>query len=63
MTPHAKLHPSAPINMMRMSSRPASAMLSEPVNVSTMIRPKSTSAMRSLGSRIRRLPSNDTSPS
>src|SRR6187549_499851 len=53
MMPQAMLHPTAPINMARMSSRPASAMLSEPVKVSTMIRPKSTSAMRSLGSRTR----------
>ena len=52
MMPHARLQPSAPISMARMSSRPA-VMLSEPVNVSTMIRPKSTSEMRSLGSRTR----------
>ena len=37
------------MSMVRMSSRPASAMLSEPVKVSTMINPKSTSAMRSTG--------------
>jgi hypothetical protein len=53
MTPHARLQPSAPISIVRMSSRPASAMLNEPVNVSTMIRPKSTSAMRSCGSSTR----------
>jgi hypothetical protein len=50
MRPQAKLHPSAPISMPRMSSRPASAMLREPVNVSTMISPKRTSALRSPGS-------------
>ena len=36
-----------------MSSRPAVATLRVPVNVSAMIRPKSTSVMRSIGSRIR----------
>src|SRR3954470_22152846 len=50
ITPQAMLQPSAPISMMRTSARPASATLSEPVNVRTMIRPKSTSEMRSYGS-------------
>jgi len=36
-----------------MSSRPAVATLRVPVNVSAMISPKSTSDMRSTGSRIR----------
>jgi hypothetical protein len=31
------LQPSAPMSMVRTSSRPASATLKEPVNVSTMI--------------------------
>jgi hypothetical protein len=53
MRPHATLQPSAPISIARMSSRPASATLSDPVNVSTMIRPNSTSEMRSLGSSTR----------
>ena len=53
MIPQAILHPSAPMSMVRTSARSASATLSEPVKVSTMIRPKSTSAMRSLGSSTR----------
>ena len=51
MMPHAKLQPSAPMSIVRTSSRPASAMLSEPVNVSTMMRPKRTSETRSRGLR------------
>ena len=43
------------MSMVRTSARSASATLSEPVNVRTMINPKSTSAMRSLGSRTRLL--------
>ncbi len=53
MMPQAMLHPSAPISISRTSSRPASATLSEPVNVRTMISPKSTSETRSIGSRTR----------
>jgi hypothetical protein len=49
--PHARLHPSAPISIARTSSRPAVAMLKEPVKVSTMISPKSTSETRSIGLR------------
>ena len=47
MIPQARLHPSAPMSIVRISSRPASAMLSEPVNVRTMISPNSTSETRS----------------
>ncbi len=54
MSPQAILQPSAPMSMVRISARSASAMLSEPVKVSTMIRPKSTSATRSFGSSTRR---------
>ena len=50
ITPQARLHPSAPMSMVRTSARSAPATLSDPVNVRTMISPKSTSAMRSLGS-------------
>src|SRR6185503_821914 len=53
MMPQARLHPSAPMSMVRTSARSASATLSEPVNVRTMISPKSTSEMRSLGSSAR----------
>src|SRR5260221_3037949 len=53
MMPQARLHPSAPMSIVRISSRPASATLSEPVNESTMIKPKSTSEIRSCGSRTR----------
>src|SRR6185436_1096529 len=53
MIPQARLHPSAPISIARTSSRPASATLSEPVKVRTMIRPKRTSETRSIGSRMR----------
>ena len=53
MIPQAILQPSAPMSIVRTSSRPASATLSEPVKVSTMIRPKSTSEMRSFGSSTR----------
>ena len=53
MIPHAMLHPSAPISIARTSSRPASATLSDPVKVSTMIRPNSISDSRSTGSRMR----------
>ena len=53
MMPQARLHPSAPMSMVRTSARSASATLSEPVKVRTMINPKSTSAMRSLGSSTR----------
>src|SRR5688572_14220245 len=49
MMPHARLHPSAPMSMVRTSARSASATLREPVKVRTMINPKSTSAMRSAG--------------
>ena len=48
--PQARLQPSAPISIVRTSSRPASATLSEPVKVSTMIGPKNTSETRSIGS-------------
>src|SRR6516225_5112910 len=47
MMPQAKLQPRAPISIVRIFSRPASAMLSEPVKVRTMIRPKRTSETRS----------------
>src|SRR6185436_11043444 len=53
MTPQARLHPSAPTSISRTSARPAVATLSEPVKVSTMIRPKSTSVTRSMGSSTR----------
>ena len=53
MMPQARLQPRAPMSMVRTSSRPASATLSEPVKVRTMIRPKSTSEMRSFGSSTR----------
>ena len=53
MMPQAMLHPSAPMSIAPTSSRPAFTTLSEPVNVRTMIRPKSASEMRSPGSRIR----------
>ena len=54
MMPHPRLHPSAPMSIVRVSSRPASATLSEPVNVSTMMRPKRISETRSIGSSARR---------
>jgi hypothetical protein len=38
------------MSIVRTSERPASAALSEPVKVSTMIKPKSASEMRSIGS-------------
>ena len=50
MMPQARLHPSAPTSITRTSSRPAWATLSEPVKVSTMISPNSTSDARSIGS-------------
>src|SRR5512137_950130 len=50
MMPQARLHPSAPISIARTSSRPASATLSDPVKLRTMISPNSTSATRSTGS-------------
>ena len=53
MIPQTILHPSAPMSIVRTSARSASATLSEPVKVSTMIRPKSTSEMRSAGSSTR----------
>ena len=53
MMPQAMLHPRAPMSIVRTSSRPASATLREPVKVSTMMRPKSASAMRSAGSSTR----------
>src|SRR5213594_4410274 len=53
MMPHARLQPSAPISIVRMLSRPASATLSDPVKVRTMIRPKRTSETRSIGSNTR----------
>src|SRR5207249_459646 len=53
MIPHARLHPSAPMSIVRMFSGPASATLSEPVKVRTMIRPKRTSETRSIGSNTR----------
>ncbi len=53
MSPQARLQPSAPMSIVRTSSRPAPATLNEPVMVSTMINPKSTSEMRSTGSRTR----------
>src|SRR5882724_4882659 len=51
--PHARLQPSAPMSIVRMLSRPASATLSDPVKVRTMIRPKRTSETRSIGSNTR----------
>src|SRR6187431_2947732 len=54
MTPHARLQPSAPTTIVRTSSRPALATLSEPVKVTTMISPNRTSATRSCGSSTRR---------
>ncbi len=53
MTPQATLHPSAPMSIVRTSSRPASATLNDPVNVRTMISPNRTSETRSIGSRTR----------
>ena len=53
MMPQARLHPSAPMSIVRTSSRPAWATLSDPVNVRTMITPKRTSETRSIGSRTR----------
>ena len=53
MIPQARLHPSAPMSIARTSSRPASATLSEPVKVRTMISPNSTSDTRSIGSSAR----------
>ena len=53
MMPQARLHPSAPMSIVLTSSRPASATLSDPVNVRTMISPKSTSETRSIGSSTR----------
>src|SRR4051812_10541109 len=41
------------MSIVRMLSRPASATLSEPVKVRTMIRPKRTSETRSIGSNTR----------
>src|SRR5882762_3995694 len=41
------------MSIVRMLSRPASATLSEPVKVRTMIRPKRTSKTRSIGSNTR----------
>ena len=55
MIPQARLHPRALTSIVCTSSRPAVATLSEPVRVRTMIRPKCTSAMRSLGSSTRLL--------
>src|SRR6478735_3529807 len=53
MRPQARLQPSAPMSIMRTSSRVASATLSEPVKARTMINPKRTSDTRSIGSRTR----------
>src|SRR5580765_748119 len=53
MIPQARLQPSAPMSIARTFSRPASATLSDPVNVRTMISPKSTSETRSIGSSTR----------
>ena len=50
MTPHTRLQPKAPTSIVRTSSRPDSATLIEQVKVSTMIKPKSASAIRSTGS-------------
>jgi hypothetical protein len=52
-TPHARLQPIMPTSSSRTSSRPAVATLRVPVNVSAMIRPNSTSDIRSTGSRTR----------
>src|SRR5467141_25921 len=41
------------MSIVRMLSRPASATLSDPVKVMTMIRPKRTSETRSIGSNTR----------
>jgi hypothetical protein len=53
MMPQARLQPSAPMSIARRSPRPAAAMLSEPVKVSTIISPNSTSDTRSIGSNRR----------
>lgn len=53
MTPQARLQPSALMSMWRISERPTSATLNEPVEVRTMIKPNNTSAMRSCGSSTR----------
>jgi len=53
MMPQAMLQPRVPMSIVRMLSRLDSATLSEPVKVSTMIRPNSTSEMRSCGSSTR----------
>jgi hypothetical protein len=50
MMPHARLQPMAPMSIVRTSSRPEFATLSEPVKVSTMIKPKSASLIRWVGS-------------
>jgi len=51
--PQARLQPSAVNIIVRTSSRPAVATLSDPVNVKAMSRPKITSDMRSIGSSTR----------
>ena len=53
-SPHARLQPIAPASTVLRSSRPASAMRIEPVNVSTMMIPKRISEVRSSGSSTRR---------
>ena len=53
MIPQARLQPSAPMSMVRISVRPASATLSEPVKVRTMMSPNRTSDTRSCGSSTR----------
>ena len=50
-SPHARLQPSAAIIIVRTSSRPAVATLSDPVKVNAMSNPKITSDTRSIGSR------------
>src|SRR6266403_3963911 len=53
MIPHARLHPSAPMSMVRTCSRPAPATLNEQVKVRTMIKANKISVILSIGSRIR----------
>ncbi len=53
ISPHARLQPIAPTSIARISARPDSAALSDPVKVRTMISPKRTSETRSIGSSAR----------
>ena len=52
-SPQARLHPSAVIIIVRTSSLPAVATLSDPMNVIAISRPKITSETRSTGSSTR----------